>query len=579
MFQLCAAVTPPGERSMTLKMLVADRAAISFDGLPDGVTSHRRLVDTVETALRFMGVSERAITLARKLAALTHKQDWQKGNRPLVWPSNLTLRDQLGVGDRHLRRLIRELREAGALVMADSGNMKRFGRRDASGRIVPGHAFGFDLSTWATCYPLFAEIAATHKAECAARADARRTIKNAKRRIDRLVELAAADNIDLAGYGRRAAALGVEVDQLEADVAEAKSTVLTAIALRMELLRSELIGELGLHGVLKQKSCAKSVAKEQEMSARADSSVRLNNTTETPLNLESVEANRLKVVSCSGTPRPTDREKWTGQTPWDGGQLNSQQLDTSPQELAELVPEIGDRIAAAGEPVTWGSLTVATAAFASDYGINSATVSKAVRVIGWQSAHISLVVVASKSRAHFDVSPGAYFTSLIGKAEKGELDLRRSLWGLRQLRPGMAANRQSVKHCDAKPLPRSSVTLSHPVPLAQAPAIERGAAYARGSEGPSQQSLGLALAGMAAVPAVKRALAPVIQDAGRAPVTPRSADLEAFQSLVEAERMRGKQEQDAKLAAMTPAQRARHDEQERIRLAICAQHRRQSLRR
>jgi Replication protein C N-terminal domain len=203
-----SAAALPGERLISLELLATDRAAIPFAGLPEGITSRRRLTETIETALRCMGVSEQAITLARKLAEHTRKQDWQAGNRPIVWPSNLTLRDQLGVGERHLRRLILELREHGVLVMVDSGNRKRFGRRNASGQIMPGQAFGFDLSTWATCYGSFAEIVATHRAECAARADARRTIKTAKRQIDLLVRLAAEGGMTaMAVQGDRAAAL------------------------------------------------------------------------------------------------------------------------------------------------------------------------------------------------------------------------------------------------------------------------------------------------------------------------------------------------------------------------------------
>jgi replication initiation protein RepC len=635
-----SATALPGERLISLELLATDRAAIPFAGLPDGIASHRRLTDTIETALRCLGVSEQAITLARKLAEHTRKQDWQAGNRPIVWPSNLTLRDQLGVGDRHLRRLILELREHGALVMVDSGNRKRFGRRSPGGRIVPGQAFGFDLSTWATCHAAFADIAATHQAECAARADARRTIKTAKRQIDRMVRLAVEGGMPgVAVYGDRAAALWETSQQVEADPAcTGKAAELAGIAHRIELLRSEVVSVAGSDAIAEtaeQESCGSPSPKQTKMSARADSDVRLKNTTKNPVIIKSVEARREVVAGCGSTSAPTipeapasdfkETDAWTGAVRWDGGELDSQQLETSPAELADLVADIGKRIGIMAQPVNWGSLTAATTAFASDYGINPATVRKAERMIGWQSAHIALAVVASKSAGHFDVSPGAYYASLLAKAVKGELDLRRSLWGLRQLQPDIAARHKPAKPparptlpvaqaggtpgpfssmtAPAKPAESSGRMRATPLPAAADDADlkaerDKASAMKRIGAGGFQPSA-LALVGMRAAPAVKvavkRAVAPGLAESGGANAAgtayasfpdadrtmPRpvpDAEFAALQISIEDSLAICQQRQQAKLLAMTPTQRARHDEQERVRLAICARHRQQSLR-
>ena len=320
-------------------------------------------------------------------------------------------------------------------------------------------------------------------------------------------------------------------------------------------------------------------------------------------------------------PAPDFKETdaWTGAVRWDGGELASQELETSPAELADLVADIGKRIGAMAQPVNWGSLTAATTAFASDYGINPATVRKAERMIGWQSAHIALVVVASKSAGHFDVSPGAYYASLLAKAAKGELDLRRSLWGLRQLQPDVAA-----RHKPAKPTARptqpvaQAVGASWPFPAATAlakppePSVRMRAAPTPAADDADLkagrdkasalkrfgadgfQPSALALVGMRAAPAVKvavkRAVAPgLAKSAGTThagfPNADRTiqrsvpdAEFLALQTSIEDDLAICKQQQQAKLSAMTPAQRARHDEQERVRLAICARHRQQSLR-
>jgi replication initiation protein RepC len=593
-----------GLRRQTLETFATQGEAEGFAGLPEDFPNYRRVHDIAAKALRLLGVSEPALSLLGYLFNWTQPQDWQKGSRPIAFPSNDTVCDDHGLSEASLRRYVMELREAGAITMKDSGNNKRYGRRDPQGRIILASTFGYDLSPLAIHHNHYQDIVKAHKSACALRKDARRTIKIAARALQQMIESAEDWNLVSAYW----TVLPQRIDALAQQFEQAASTAaLTDVAHRFELLRADALAvftrtssERAERMKAAGASCAQSSKSAvdidgigETMSGRPLNPERLYNTTAVPLDSVFVQASRQVVVGCSSTsvhstnevgdsePDFREHEAWTGIAPWDGGEVKSQEVKTSPQELADLVPEIGDRIVATGQDVNWGSLTVATAAFARDYGINSATVRKAVRVIGWQSTHISLVVVASKSRAHFDVSPGAYFTSLIGKAERGELDLRRSLWGLRQAAPDIAASHKPAKiHCEKTP-----IAVPKPLPaMTEAAEIraEREKANASRRDGPPVQPLGSALAGMVAVPAVKRGLATVIKDACPAS-TPLpvgfESDLAAIQSSVEELAARRKQAQDAKLAAMTPSQRARHDEQERIRLAICAQHRRQTLRR
>ena len=609
-----ASAAPPGVKSgspntrglrrQTLETFATQGEALGFAGLPEDFPNYRRVHDIAAKALRLLGVSEPALSLLGYLFNWTQPQDWQKGSRPIAFPSNDTVCDDHGLSEASLRRYVMELREAGALTMKDSGNNKRYGRRDPEGRIILASTFGYDLSPLAIHRDRYQDIVKAHRSACAIRKDARRTIKIAGRALQQMIESAEDWNLVSAYW----TVLPQRLDALNQQLDQAASTAaLTDVAHRFELLRADALAvftRTSSEQAERIKAAGTSCAKpggstagtddmEQTMSGRPLNFERLYNTTAVPLDSVFVQARRQVVVSCSGTsvhstnavaesePDFREHEAWTGTAPWDGGEVKSQEVKTSPQELADLVPEIGDRIAATGQPVNWGALTVATTEFARDYGINPATVRKAVRVIGWQSTHIGLVEVASKSRAHFDVSPGAYFTSLIGKAERGELDLRRSLWGLRQAAPEVAASHKPAKiHCEKTPVavPKSMPAMTEAAEIR----AEREKANACRREGPPVQPLGSALAGMVAVPAVKRVLAPVIKDAC-SPPAPRpvgfGSDFAAIQTSVDEVVARRKQEQDAKLAAMTPAQRARYDEQERIRLVICAQHRRQTLRR
>jgi replication initiation protein RepC len=78
------------------------------------------------------------------LLKFTQPQDWERGGRPIVWPSALLQQEALGLSETQAKRLNRCLIEAGLVTMKDSPNGKRYGKRDPKGRIV--EAYGFDLA-------------------------------------------------------------------------------------------------------------------------------------------------------------------------------------------------------------------------------------------------------------------------------------------------------------------------------------------------------------------------------------------------------------------------------------------------
>ena len=80
-----------------------------------------------------------------------------------MWPSALLQQEALGVSETQAKRLNRHLIELGLVTMKDSPNGKRYGRRDARGRIV--EAYGFDLSPLAARYQEFVQLAEEGRAE------------------------------------------------------------------------------------------------------------------------------------------------------------------------------------------------------------------------------------------------------------------------------------------------------------------------------------------------------------------------------------------------------------------------------
>ena len=135
---------PTGFRKLTLGLLHADHMAEGFTGLPDGVKTAARVLAAFKAAAPFLGYGPRLVHVIDWLFKFTQPQDWEEGSRPIVWPSARLQQDELGLGATQGKALNRQLIENGLITMKDSPNGKRYGTRNAEGRIV--EAYGFDLT-------------------------------------------------------------------------------------------------------------------------------------------------------------------------------------------------------------------------------------------------------------------------------------------------------------------------------------------------------------------------------------------------------------------------------------------------
>ena len=150
----------------------AARLVETYAGLPEGV-SKAMLLDRFERAAPRLGLHESLVRFVRALVRLTQEQDWTGGiYRPIAWPSNDMLGEELQRSRTEIQRLTRAAVRAGLVHMKDSGNGKRYGFRGDQGEIV--EAYGFDLSPLAVRWDEFADLAAA------------RGIENARRRLLRL---------------------------------------------------------------------------------------------------------------------------------------------------------------------------------------------------------------------------------------------------------------------------------------------------------------------------------------------------------------------------------------------------------
>lgn len=115
-----------------------------FAGL-ESSTNRYDLLLLVKRTGKAAGFSPRMVQLLDYYMAFTTELDWEEGSRPIVFQSLSRTAFDLGVSERQVQKLEKQLFDAGAITHHDSGNHKRYGRRDpVSGRLL--FAFGVDLT-------------------------------------------------------------------------------------------------------------------------------------------------------------------------------------------------------------------------------------------------------------------------------------------------------------------------------------------------------------------------------------------------------------------------------------------------
>jgi len=168
-------------RRIAAAQKAAARLADSYQGLPEGV-SKAMLLDRFERAAPRLGVGDGVVRLVRALVRLTQEQDWTGGRfRPLAWPSNETLGEELQRSRTVVQGLIRLAVGFGLVHMRDSGNGKRWGYRGDAGEIV--EAYGFDLAPLAVRWEEFADLTAARGLDAARRRKLRATLGELRREI------------------------------------------------------------------------------------------------------------------------------------------------------------------------------------------------------------------------------------------------------------------------------------------------------------------------------------------------------------------------------------------------------------
>ena len=377
-----------------------------------------------------IGLKAGDMMLLDTLGAFTQSQDWEEGQRPIVWASNAYLMEQTGFSLSALKRHARRLAEAGVIAFKDSPNGKRWGRRDANGVII--EAYGFDLSPLSARVEEFEELHAELQAEREICQRLKRQITVARRMIRARIEAA----LSGALRGPWTQLTGMFEDLLARlprrnTASEALERLLTWFRELQERVEA---------AYLKATQPVEFVENTTETSEQVPEQTQEMNPREVISEPHILTTNQLDPVTCNSSEREeaagvvpnappeeqVDREleDWVAETRKKrGAALDLPTVMQACPEFASWARNVG------GYLKDWGDLHRVAGQLRPMIGVSEHAWNLAQDRLGPQVATAALVLTFDKHCAGEVASPGGYLRGMVEKAGAGELHLERSFYG------------------------------------------------------------------------------------------------------------------------------------------------------
>ena len=101
----------------------------------------------------------------------------------------------------------------------------------------------------------------------------------------------------------------------------------------------------------------------------------------------------------------------------------------STDELMHLAPRLRGYLKT--PTPAWPEIVDAADWLRGELGVSKSLWGDACQAMGREQAAIAIAIVSAKPAEHFRSTPGGYFHGMVAKAKAGELNLGRTIWGLR----------------------------------------------------------------------------------------------------------------------------------------------------
>lgn len=421
-----------GCRRVTLDMRAWCDRADSFKGLPRGTAKPLTFLYAFKEAAPYLGLPRDAYKMVDWLMTKYCKQpqDWEEGSRPIAWPQLRYQAEFLGLSERRVQALNRQLQEAGIFVMRDDPQGRRYGHRDNQGRITK--AFGFDLSLLMERHDEFKKIAADAQVE-----------------RNRMKKLRQQKTLARKAIAQAAEELGVQdhhSERLQELLREAADLVKAGSLCD----RSDELG-LAVHNLERRRDEIQQMLRELIKPVEKTPMGDKNDTHSTITTLkgnfkkDTVIATKESSSVEEAPPVPND------QATLKPDRLFPETLQITPATLVELAPRLAPYMPARYNDKSWPAVVDAALFLSGDLGVNRTLWARACHVMGREYAAVAMAIVSTKQQGQepgqIQSTPGGYFAGMVKKFEKNPMNLclSRTLWRLKDEAWGKEGHKQRRK--------------------------------------------------------------------------------------------------------------------------------------
>lgn len=410
-----------GGRISTPKLRGAHQYARDFEGLEDDCNRFD-LLKLVKRGGRLIGFTPRMTELLEYYLLFTRDCDWQSGHRPIVFQSLSKTALDLGVSERQIQKLESMLANIGAITWNDSGNHRRYGVRDTQTQEIL-YAFGVDLTPLASLRVLLQDKLQEKKLSDEAWMEAKRRISWYRSQI-RAVIAEISDNNETehlsAGFMQTYEAISysirtyMSVSDLDV-LLEQHHKLYDDVSLCIQHVSDAVLSnQLHVnHTSLDEQKVVRKYSTKQPKSDKSDTRSSQNRASKKAVaEIEEPESVDIDQVDISVSEE-------IGKVTW------KQVLNASSERFKAHFP-MTDR------PLNWSDIVDAAYALLPELGISRAAWWNACSVLGRNGAAICIMIIDQKAQADEGRvrNPGGYLREMTARAERGDLNLQRSIFGL-----------------------------------------------------------------------------------------------------------------------------------------------------
>lgn len=397
--RLAVGTRQPSESGLRMRACV-DTGEGAVSGKADAFNCYRTLSHLKEAA-PLLGIRPRLVFAIDWLVGFTRQQDWEPGATPIVWPSQALQCEVFGLSVTQVKQINRQLIAAGLVIMRDSGNRKRFGRRDTTGRII--EAYGFDLSPLRSRASEIASAAAAARARRSEMALLKRQAGSLRTEL-RSAVLAAYSFLPAGGVEAAMAALVTPRPRLDLRHPEPLRAHVASLRRAIEEL---------LRAVRESRQTG------QEAPEGAENRPHQYKYESTESEEKTVTVLALEGVACHG---PVSSPSAGADT------AAADPLRVTPEDIVRIAPRMAAYLPR-GKP-GWSDVVEAADWLRAEIGVPKPTWVDACLAMGRDRAAVAVAVVSARPSGHIRKSNAAYFAGMVKRARHGQLDLARSIAGM-----------------------------------------------------------------------------------------------------------------------------------------------------